>query len=219
MARIARFMEAERAAMFLYDQENDELWSIAATGRMDDTIRIPADKGIAGHVMSSGEVLNIADAYQDPRFNQEVDRRTGFRTHNILCVPVHNDAEKRIGVVQLLNKAGGFSERDAQLLAALTQQSAIAIENAQLSDHLQALRQSEQALQEALTQQHLDLQQAYQRISRRILNLVNRFVPAGSCAIWRFWVWWACGRVRMVRRHFTSPPACARAVLTGRRAR
>lgn len=54
-------------------------------------IRIPADQGIAGHVATTGQILNIPDAYAHPLFYRGVDDSTGFRTRNILCFPIKNE--------------------------------------------------------------------------------------------------------------------------------
>lgn len=77
--------------------------------------------------------MNIPDAYADPRFNPEVDKRTGFRTHNILCLPIRNKAGKIVAALQLLNKKkGAFSDEDSDFLLTLSGHMALAIENAQL---------------------------------------------------------------------------------------
>src|SRR5262249_14751333 len=74
----------------------------------------PIGTGIAGHVAATGETMNIADAYNDPAFNPEVDRRSGFRTKAILCMPILDRKRTVIGVAQLLNKrnAPAFSNDD-----------------------------------------------------------------------------------------------------------
>ena len=61
-------------------------------------------KGIAGHVACTGDCLQIKDAYDDHRFNKEVDRKSGYRTRTILCVSVRNQANEVIGVLQCINK-------------------------------------------------------------------------------------------------------------------
>lgn len=53
--------------------------------------RIPADQGIAGHVATTGQILNIKDAYSHPLFYRGVDDSTGFRTRNILCFPIKDE--------------------------------------------------------------------------------------------------------------------------------
>jgi sigma-B regulation protein RsbU (phosphoserine phosphatase) len=105
-------------------------------------------EGIAGHVAATGEVLNIADAYADSRFNPHFDQVTGFRTRSILATPMLNPQQKIIGVVQLLNKHDGpFSFRDERLLVAMASQAAISIENARLY---------QQEMQQQLIKQELE---------------------------------------------------------------
>src|SRR4051794_16063287 len=89
---ITESLGADRATLFLHDQETRTLFSRVSRGDGITEIRIPAGAGIAGAVFTSGESAVIADAYADPRFNQEVDRRTGYRTRTILCVPLRNRA-------------------------------------------------------------------------------------------------------------------------------
>ena len=72
-------------------------------------IRFPMSSGIAGHVASTGETTNITNAYDDPRFNKEIDLKTGFLTKTILCMPIYNAERKIIGVAQLINKTNGVS--------------------------------------------------------------------------------------------------------------
>ncbi|MBI4613245.1 MAG: SpoIIE family protein phosphatase [Planctomycetes bacterium] len=131
-----RVMEAERSSLFLLDHEKGYLWSKIAQGAGTTEIRVPIGVGIAGAVARTGETVNIPDAYADPRFNPDVDRRTGFRTRSILCMPLSNHEGKRVGVIQVLNKIGGtFSRYDEDLLCAFGTQAAIAIDNAQLIEH------------------------------------------------------------------------------------
>ena len=86
--------DAERGTLFLVDEKSEEIWSLIAHGMKKREIRLPLGKGIAGYVAQSGEILNIPDAYADPRFNRDVDAQTGYRTRNILCLPIRNKAEK-----------------------------------------------------------------------------------------------------------------------------
>ena len=97
--------------------------------------------GIAGAVFTTGKTENIADPYADPRFNQAVDRRTGFTTRNILCVPIINKAGARIGVTQALNKRGGaFTAKDEARLKAFAAQVAVSLENAKLFDDVLSMK-------------------------------------------------------------------------------
>lgn len=77
------------------------------------------DQGIAGMVASTGQRLNIPDAYENPHFNQAIDKKTGYRTKAILCMPIKSD-DKVIGVLQLINKvnsSGVFSEDDEDVMS------------------------------------------------------------------------------------------------------
>ena len=128
---------AERGTLFLVDEETDEIWSMIAHGMEKEEIRLPRGRGIAGHVALTGEIVNIPDAYADDRFDPEIDKRTGFRTRNILTLPIHNKAGKIIATLQLLNKAeGSFTEDDTDVLLTLSGQMAMSLENAQLHHDL-----------------------------------------------------------------------------------
>ena len=123
-------LSADRCTVFLLDTETNELWSKAAIG-VKDEIRFPADVGIAGHVASTGEILNIPDAYADSRFNPEIDKKTGYKTNNMLTMPMCNNQNEVIGVFQVLNRREGpFTEDDEELLSAISLIAASAIENA-----------------------------------------------------------------------------------------
>jgi putative nucleotidyltransferase with HDIG domain len=129
---VKKVLDADRCTVFLYDAAKDELWSKVATGVRRE-IRFPADKGIAGSVFKSGEIINIPDAYLDERFNPEIDKKTGYRTTSILCLPMQNKMKEIIGVFQVLNKKnGGFTGEDEILLSAIALIASSAIENAQL---------------------------------------------------------------------------------------
>jgi len=93
---------AEVASVFLVDRPKRELYS--TVNSTNSELRIPFHSGVAGHVASSGQPLIIEDAYADARFNTAVDRKTGFKTQNILCVPIQAWQAGTIGVAQLINK-------------------------------------------------------------------------------------------------------------------
>ncbi|XP_041418718.1 cAMP and cAMP-inhibited cGMP 3',5'-cyclic phosphodiesterase 10A isoform X2 [Xenopus laevis] len=116
-------VNADRCALFQVDHKNKELYSdLFDIGEEDEgkpvfkktkEIRFSIEKGIAGQVARTGEVLNIPDAYADPRFNRDVDVYTGYTTRNILCMPIVIRGSV-IGVVQMVNKLSGsaFSKTD-----------------------------------------------------------------------------------------------------------
>ena len=124
-------MNAERATIFLADYESEELYSHTGVGLHHDQIRIPWGSGIAGWVFTHEECLNIVDTYNDPRFNRAVDPRTGFKTKNLLCVPLRSPGGPVIGVFQVLNKrAGVFTPTDQEVLEILASQAARSISQA-----------------------------------------------------------------------------------------
>ncbi len=131
MNEVRAALHADRCTVFLLDEDKDELWSLAAHGERE--IRFPAHLGIAGYVLRTGRMLNIPDAYQDSRFNREIDKKTGYRTRSILTAPLRNRVGEVIGVFQVLNKADGpFTREDELLLDAISGLAATQIENAQL---------------------------------------------------------------------------------------
>ncbi len=131
--RVTEIMEADRTTIFLLDRERDEIWSKVAQGEEMREIRMPTGQGIAGWVARTGKQINIKDAYQDKRFNRDVDKVTGYRTRSMLVAPLKGKQGDILGVIQTLNKQGGhFTVEDEKLLEAVGSQISIAIENAQL---------------------------------------------------------------------------------------
>src|SRR6202044_1639503 len=118
-----QMLKADRATLFLHDAKRGELFSRVAMGHTMGEIRFPAHMGIAGTVFTSGQTINLPYAYADLRFNPAQDRRTGYFTRSILCVPIVNKDGKVIGVTQALNKKGGtFTAEDEARLKAFTAQ-------------------------------------------------------------------------------------------------
>jgi len=122
-------MEVERSTLFMVDKKKNIMYTIVADGV--GAIQIPADKGLAGAAFTTGKLVNIADAYFDPRFNREVDVKSGFRTKSVLCFPIFNSRDEVIAVIQLINKKSAlkFNRADEELIAAFCAQLAVSIEN------------------------------------------------------------------------------------------
>jgi len=146
--KAAEVMEADRCSLFLHDQDTDELWSTVAMGLEGQVIRIPSDVGLAGFCFRTGELINLQDAYEDPRFNKEVDARTGYHTRSLLCMQIYNRAGEALGVIQLLNKKEGvFTEEDETFLKTFGNHASVFIEMAQLQKaRFDALERSREEL-------------------------------------------------------------------------
>lgn len=124
----------ERATVFIYDGDANELYSSVATGV--ETIRFSADHGIAGEVVRTGEVIHVPDAYADERFNPEIDRKTGFRTRNMITIPLTGIDATIVGVLQVLNKTDGqFDDWDHELVRTFGAQVGVALQRQLLLEH------------------------------------------------------------------------------------
>jgi adenylate cyclase len=152
MSEATRMLKADRSTLFLNNEKTNELWSEVGEGLNAVQIRLPNTAGIAGAVFQSGKTINIPHAYADLRFNPAFDKKTGYFTRSILCVPVVNKNGKVIGVTQALNKRGGpFTAEDESRLKAFTAQVSIALENAKLFDDVQSMRNYNQSMLESMT--------------------------------------------------------------------
>jgi len=109
-------LSADRASIFLYDSESNELFTFIAHGVKE--IRLPVNAGIVGYTFSTGKTLNIPDAYNEPLFNKENDIKTGYRCKAILSLPIINQRGLTIGVFQVVNKVNGelFTDEDLGFL-------------------------------------------------------------------------------------------------------
>eukprot|EP00730_Choanoeca_flexa_P004391 TRINITY_DN11680_c0_g1_i6.p1 TRINITY_DN11680_c0_g1~~TRINITY_DN11680_c0_g1_i6.p1 ORF type:complete len:616 (+),score=113.90 TRINITY_DN11680_c0_g1_i6:157-2004(+) len=145
MQHAAELIDCERCSIFMYDKTSNELVAKVfdvtdggAVSEESEPIRFPANTGIAGHVASTGQTLSIPDAYSDERFNRSVDEKTGFKTRNILCMPIFNAEKEVLAIAQLVNKRDGacFSPTDQQSFELFAAYCGLALQNAQLYDQL-----------------------------------------------------------------------------------
>ncbi|KAK4296300.1 hypothetical protein Pmani_031195 [Petrolisthes manimaculis] len=135
LVNVGHLTHADRASLFLaqgppsarclvaklFDVTVDTVLEEALSNAADREILLPWGVGIVGHVADTKEVINIKDAYQDPRFDSSVDRRTGYRTMSVLCMPVCNYEGEVIGVAEIINKKNGtseFTKQDVELAVA-----------------------------------------------------------------------------------------------------
>lgn len=124
---------AERCTIFLHNKEEETVRSLACHGSQD--IVAPASKGIVGMTIISKQTQFSNDTYSDFRFNKDVDKKTGFLTKQILSVPILNQDEEVLGVIQALNSQNKeFTPDDIELLEFLASYSSLGIENLLLKD-------------------------------------------------------------------------------------
>jgi signal transduction histidine kinase/putative methionine-R-sulfoxide reductase with GAF domain len=134
LSKVTELLEAERATLYLLDEQKNDLVSRLVVGGQVRSIRIRVGHGIAGTVAQTGRPFRIKDAYTDNRFERQWDTLTGFRTTSMLAAPLKNHLGRTIGVIQVLNKCCGeeFTDEDETLLTALSTQAAVAIDNSRL---------------------------------------------------------------------------------------
>jgi len=152
-------LKCERASIFVHDADDDTLWTRIALG--SSTIRVPRSSGIVGASFSNNEVVRAGNAYADPRFNAEPDRKTGFVTRDVVAVPMVDLNRKPIGVVEAINKSEGcFSDLDVTMLQLLADQGGVALQRYRLQQramqHTALTREMDLAkeVQEALLPKH-----------------------------------------------------------------
>ncbi|GEM_PF-1758879 len=224
MTETNQILGTRRSTVFLHDKKAGELWSLVATGMKRNEIRIPDNYGVAGWVFTRMKPLMINDAYNDPRFYSEVDKKSGFRTRNIFCVPLMNRQGECIGALQALNKVSGrFTDRDRDLLSSISCYVAIALENAKLYEELKALDRARERVINHLSHELKTpiaiISSALARISREIRKIrIVIFPDEAFFPIWdtspHFYIFTLLtggysGPVtieRGIMPHFTAPP-------------
>ena len=140
-----QIMDSERSSVFLVDEKGFNLAAFVSTDLKRNEINMPKNSGVAGWVYSNKTPLIVPDAYSDPRFYPGIDEKTGFKTKNILCVPLINRDYKCIGTLQALNKkSGDFTKDDKEILMHLANYITIAIENSKLYEWMKASDRAKQ---------------------------------------------------------------------------
>jgi len=138
LANIAsRESDSERSSIFLHDSQHKELFTRFAQGLKKREIRISDDVGIAGHVFQTAQGVIIEDVYNDPHFNDKIDKKSNFITKNMLCVPMLSAKGDVIGVMQSINKKQGeYQAQDLKTLQIISDQVAIIVQSFQMIEHL-----------------------------------------------------------------------------------
>ena len=136
IGKVTDAMAAERTSLYVVDWERREIWTRVAQGI--GQIRLPLGEGISGRVAESGEMINVADAWELTYFNRSYDELHQFRTRSVLCIPIRGRRMRHIGVLQVINKKGKdrFDHDDEILIKGLVSQVGISLENSLLVDEL-----------------------------------------------------------------------------------
>nr|XP_002733933.2 PREDICTED: cGMP-specific 3',5'-cyclic phosphodiesterase-like [Saccoglossus kowalevskii] len=148
LLNVSVLTNGDRCSLFLVrgSKENrqlvSKLFDVNENSTLEDSIhseakeiRLPFGKGIVGHVALTKETVNIKNAYEDPRFNREIDLKTGYKTHSILCMPICSHEGEVIGVAQIINKISGdheFTAKDQEVFQNYLTFCGIGLMNAQL---------------------------------------------------------------------------------------
>jgi len=127
-AELNELLQCERSTFFAYDQDSDEMWSVITKAGQTEHLRVHVSSLVAGYAAITGEIVNISDPYSDQRFNPQFDRQRGFRTRNVLCVPVVNRRGWIVGALQVDNKVdANFDDEDVTILRAIASQLGVAV--------------------------------------------------------------------------------------------
>lgn len=154
MEAVTRLMRAETGSLLLLDRQRGELYfevALGEKGKRLKQVRLRVGEGIAGWVAKHCEPAIIPDVTKDSRFQGSVDKRSKFRTRNMVCVPVVIKGQV-IGVLQAINRIGGqFTAEDLELFQLFSNQAAIALDNARLYEEIKdAFYATSSALAEAI---------------------------------------------------------------------
>jgi len=124
---LCNVLHCERASFFFVDV--DCLQLVLAKGV--ENIRVPLGSGVAGDCAEHGSLINVKDAYADPRFNKKFDEENNFKTNSIIAAAIKNKKGESIAVIQCINKKGGtFEEVDERMLKSVADHVANGIERA-----------------------------------------------------------------------------------------
>lgn len=182
MDAIKKPMSASKCSMFLMNEDQSELYSPVGSDISCDLaqegFRIPVKSGIIGAAAITGEVINVPDAYLDSRFNQAVDRQTGFVTRSILAVPIKDANGKILGVLEMVNKLSKqyFDKDDEELARGIAYYVAIALNNARLFEEARsAMRRSDAllALMQVMSSTNENVGDVFKALVETICQILN----------------------------------------------
>jgi GAF domain-containing protein len=133
----------ERISVFVVDRSRSILQPLVTQQLEDEAFSLPVGMGIAGTVAATGEVLDIENAYADPRFDRRFDGKSGYYTNDLFALPVCNRNGEVVGVLELLNRLRPISPADREFLLGISVYIGLALENSFL--HSQTVHKPEVA--------------------------------------------------------------------------
>lgn len=133
----------ERVSVFVVDRARNSLRALIAQEMEGEEFSVPMGVGVVGTVASSGEILDIVDAYADPRFARQFDRKSGYYTNDLFALPVCNREGEIVGVIELLNRLKPITPADREFLLGISVYIGLALENSFLHSQMLAKERRE----------------------------------------------------------------------------
>jgi adenylate cyclase len=177
LATTLEILAADRGWILLYDSIMDELYTTQTEGLGNRVLRVGVQDGVAGATFRTGEQVNIAHAYQDPRFNPAFDFQIGYRTRNLLCTPIFAGDGRKLGVLQVVNKRHGtFDPTDESHLRALAAQMGVTLDYTGLFDQVLRMKSHNESMLRSLTNGVLtiDMRGEVSFINQAALDILRR---------------------------------------------
>ncbi|MBD3563495.1 GAF domain-containing protein, partial [Planktothrix sp. FACHB-1355] len=202
--QIGDLLGADRATIYLLNEEKTELWSLVAENEGDEflDIQLQVGEGVAGKVAETKRFINIrANLYQDPRsvLVKEFDKKYGYHTYNLLAIPILNDSKEVVSIIQLLNKLkqpdnlnedlsqkidkNGFTKVDRERLNFFVPSIQRILESCRSSYKATKKLRATAALAEAtrsLDKSNLDTKE----ILRRVMDAAKKLMNADRSTLW-----------------------------------
>lgn len=177
LATALEILAADRGWIMLHDSTMDELYSTQSEGLGGRELRVGVQDGVAGTAFRTGERVNIAHAYQDPRFNPAIDFQIGYRTRNLLCTPIFAGDGRKLGVLQVVNKRRGtFTATDEAHLRSLAAQMGVTLDYTGLFDQVLRMKSHNESMLRSLTNGVLtiDMRGEVSFINQAALDILRR---------------------------------------------
>nr|XP_046916300.1 dual 3',5'-cyclic-AMP and -GMP phosphodiesterase 11-like [Dermatophagoides farinae] len=198
LKNVSILTQADRCSLFLVRGEKDEIENRYLVSQLFDVcgqstieqvskneeIIIPWGTGIVGHVAETGEAANIPDCYQDSRFTDTIDQKTGYKTCNMLCNPIFDIDGEVMGVAQVINKKDSkcFDKNDENVFVKYLQFCGIGLRNAQVYERSQLENKRNQVLLD-LARMVFEKQSNIENIIYRILIHILSLLQCERCQI------------------------------------